>query len=135
MQNKLLLSLWIAGGLLYAGGTIFLANTLLGAGTRSVEIAADKVTTTPQPMQVAQCDPASPAADPAKPSARSGEIRCQLGRAQGGFGAGAGEDGGIAGRQRGRGGPGRGRRLSAAAPDRRRGPAADAARCRVPRRR
>jgi hypothetical protein len=67
MQNKLLLSLWIAGGLLYAGGTIFLANALLGAGTRSVEIAADKVTTTPKPMQVAQCDPAPAAADPAKP--------------------------------------------------------------------
>jgi hypothetical protein len=68
MQNKLLLSLWIAGGLLYAGGTIFLANALLGAGTRNVEIAADKVKTTPQPMQVAQCDPAPAAADPAKTS-------------------------------------------------------------------
>lgn len=68
MQNKLLLSLWIAGGLLYAGGTIFLANALLGAGTRNVEIAADKVTTTPKPMQVAQCDPAPSAADPAKPA-------------------------------------------------------------------
>ncbi len=68
MQNKLLLSLWIAGGLLYAGGTIFLANTLLGAGTRNVEIAADKVATTPKPMQLAQCDPAPSAADPAKPA-------------------------------------------------------------------
>jgi hypothetical protein len=66
MHNRLLLSLWIAGGLLYAGGTIFLANTLLGAGTRNVEIAADKVKTTPQPMQVAQCDPAPSATNPAK---------------------------------------------------------------------
>lgn len=69
MKNKLLLSLWIAGGLLYAGGTIFLANAILGAGTRNVAIVADKVTTTPQPMQLAQCDPApAAAADPAKPA-------------------------------------------------------------------
>ncbi len=30
MQSKLILSLWIIGGLLYAGSTLFLANTLLG---------------------------------------------------------------------------------------------------------
>ncbi len=69
MQNKLLLSLWLVGAVLYAGGTIFFANAILGAGSRSAEIAADKVTTTPAPMQVAQCEPGSAAAaEAAKPA-------------------------------------------------------------------
>ena len=44
MQSKLILSLWIIGGLLYAGSTVFLANTLLGGSSggkeKSVTLAA-----------------------------------------------------------------------------------------------
>lgn len=44
MQSKLILSLWIIGGLLYAGSTVFLANTLLGGSAggkeKSVTLAA-----------------------------------------------------------------------------------------------
>jgi len=44
MQSKLILSLWIIGGLLYAGSTVFLANTLLGGSSgdkeKSIKLAA-----------------------------------------------------------------------------------------------
>jgi predicted lipid-binding transport protein (Tim44 family) len=44
MQNRLLLTLWLAGGLLYAGSTIFLANTLLGGRPtdKAMTIAANE---------------------------------------------------------------------------------------------
>ncbi len=46
MQNKMLLSLWLVGGVLYLAGTIFFANAILGAGSRSTDLAADKGLTT-----------------------------------------------------------------------------------------
>ena len=43
MKSKLLLSLWLIGGVLYAGSTVFLANTLLGSGNKSDGSEAEAV--------------------------------------------------------------------------------------------
>ncbi len=49
MQNRLLLSLWLVGAVLYAGSTIFLAHSILGGGTQ----AGDKA----KPLIVAAATP------------------------------------------------------------------------------
>ena len=58
MQGKLILSLWLIGGLLYAGSTVFLAHTLLGGSSggkeKSLTIAA---------AGDAQCEKSSAAAE------------------------------------------------------------------------
>jgi hypothetical protein len=62
MQNKMLLSLWLVGGVLYLAGTIFFANAILGAGSRSTDIAADKgMATRTAAAPEAQCAPSSTA--------------------------------------------------------------------------
>jgi lipoprotein-anchoring transpeptidase ErfK/SrfK len=64
MQNKLLLSLWLLGGALYLGGTIFFAHAILGAGSRTTELTANKGLTTTAAIAApeTQCPPASAAA-------------------------------------------------------------------------
>jgi hypothetical protein len=62
MQNKVLLSLWLVGGVLYLAGTIFFANAILGAGSRSTDLAADKgLATRTAAAPEAQCAPGSAA--------------------------------------------------------------------------
>jgi hypothetical protein len=79
MQGKLILSLWIIGGLLYAGSTVFLANTLLGGSSgnkeKSITLAAageaqceqDSIASAEaDETQTAAVEPKTPA--PAKPA-------------------------------------------------------------------
>jgi lipoprotein-anchoring transpeptidase ErfK/SrfK len=79
MQNKLLLSLWLLGGALYLGGTIFFAHAILGPGSRTTELTADKGLTTTAAIAApeTQCPPASAAAAatpvPAQSAAKSAE--------------------------------------------------------------
>jgi Bacterial SH3 domain len=62
MQNKVLLSLWLVGSVLYLAGTIFFANAILGAGSRSTDLAADKgLATRTAAAPEAQCAPGSAA--------------------------------------------------------------------------
>ncbi|MGZ5915933.1 MAG: SH3 domain-containing protein [Methyloceanibacter sp.] len=62
MQNKVLLSLWLVGSVLYLAGTIFFANAILGAGSRSTDLAADKgLATRTGAAPEAQCAPGSAA--------------------------------------------------------------------------
>ena len=55
MKNKLLLSLWLLGAVLYTGSTVFLANALLGG----VGGHADKAKPTTFAAADAQCQKAS----------------------------------------------------------------------------
>ena len=67
MQNKLILSLWLIGGLLYAGSTVFLAHTLLGGGS-----SGGKANSALAAAADAKCEKESTAsanADPAKTAA------------------------------------------------------------------
>ena len=79
MQNKLLLTLWLLGGVLYLGGTIFFAHAILGAGSRTTELTADKGLTTTAAVAApeTQCAPASVAAAetpvPAQSEAKAAE--------------------------------------------------------------
>ncbi len=64
MQNKLILTLWLVGGVLYAGSTVFLAHTVLGGGS-----AADKAkATTLAAASDAQCQKGNVASAGAKPA-------------------------------------------------------------------
>jgi Bacterial SH3 domain len=63
MQNKLILTLWLVGAVLYAASTVFLAHTVLGGG------AADKAkTVTLAAANDAQCQKDNVAAADAKPA-------------------------------------------------------------------
>ena len=76
MQNRLILTLWLVGAVLYAGSTVFLAHAVLGGGssapdkakTATVAAASDAKC---QKDSVASADtkPAKPAAEPQKTAA------------------------------------------------------------------
>ena len=91
MQNRLILTLWLVGAVLYAGSTVFLAHAVLGGGSStpdkakaatvaaasdakclkdSVASADAKATKPSAGQQTAAIDPKKPAAapSPAKPS-------------------------------------------------------------------
>jgi hypothetical protein len=70
MQNKLLLSLWLGGAALYLAGTLFLAHAILGAGSRSQDLANRAKATTVATAPEAQCAPSAAAtsAEASKPA-------------------------------------------------------------------
>jgi len=78
MKSKLLLTLWLMGGVLYAGSTIFLAQAVLGGAGASGKQTALAVTTETQcakedvagkdaETETASVEPAKPAPAPAQP--------------------------------------------------------------------
>jgi hypothetical protein len=92
MQSKLLLTLWLIGGLLYAASTVFLAHTLLGGGSsgdkgKSMTVAAadakcekDSIASAgADPTKTAALDPktAADAQKPAGPSAKPDAAQSQ----------------------------------------------------------
>lgn len=83
MQSKLLLSLWLIGGLLYAGSTVFLANAVLGGSSadkgKSTTVAAadakcekDSIAAGADPVKTAAVEPKQATApqEPAQPSTK-----------------------------------------------------------------
>lgn len=72
MKNKLLLSLWLLGAVLYTGSSVFLANTLLGG----VGGHADKAKPTILAAADAQCQKASSSDDGDK-SAKTASVQPQ----------------------------------------------------------
>jgi hypothetical protein len=67
MQNKLVLTLWLVGAVLYAGSTVFLAHAVLGVGSSATP--ADKTkTATVATATDAQCQKDSVASGDAKPA-------------------------------------------------------------------
>ena len=84
MQNKLLLSLWLLGGALYLGGTIFFAHAILGAGSRTTELTADKGLTTTAARRTPRREARAPqcAAGQKVPAARrsAGRLKTDCGR-------------------------------------------------------
>ncbi len=74
MQNRLLLSLWLVGAVLYAGSTIFLAHSILGGGTQAGDKARPLVVAaaTPEvqcPQQVSAPAVSAPAGEASAPKA------------------------------------------------------------------
>ena len=66
MRSKLVLTLWLAGAVLYAGSTAFLAHAVLGGGSFSTP--ADKAKATKvAAADAAQCEKDSLASKDAKP--------------------------------------------------------------------
>jgi len=76
MQNRLLLSLWLVGAVLYAGSTIFLAHSILGGGTQAGDKAKPLIVAaaTPEvqcPQQVSAPAVSAPAVEASAPKAET----------------------------------------------------------------
>jgi hypothetical protein len=75
MQNRLILTLWLVGAVLYAGSTVFLAHAVLGGGsapdkTRAATVAAaSDAKCQKDSVAAADAKPAKPSADQQKTAA------------------------------------------------------------------
>ena len=76
MQNRLILTLWLVGAVLYAGSTVFLAHAVLGGGSSAPDkakaatvAAASDAKCQKDSVASADTKPAKPAAEPQKTAA------------------------------------------------------------------
>jgi cytoskeletal protein RodZ len=69
MQNRLILTLWLVGAVLYAGSTVFLAHAVLGGGSSAPDKAKASTVAAASDAKCQKNSVASADAKPAKPSA------------------------------------------------------------------
>jgi Bacterial SH3 domain len=69
MQNRLILTLWLVGAVLYAGSTVFLAHAVLGGGSSAPDKAKASTVAASSDAKCQKDSVASADAKPAKPSA------------------------------------------------------------------
>jgi Bacterial SH3 domain len=69
MQNRLILTLWLVGAVLYAGSTVFLAHAVLGGGSSAPDKAKAATVAAASDAKCQKDSVASADAKPAKPAA------------------------------------------------------------------
>jgi hypothetical protein len=74
MQNRLILTLWLVGAVLYAGSTVFLAHAVLGGGSSAPDKAKGNGRRG-EAMRSVKDSVASADTKPAKPAAEAAEDR------------------------------------------------------------